>query len=81
VSAVSIAVPLTAGAVIVGAAFAGVPREDRRVHWPVLAAVVVLGAVVTAVLLRGRSLPVPPARKMVPQAGGAVLPFPALHAA
>jgi len=81
VSAVSIAVPLTAGAVMVGATFVAVPREDRRVQWPVLAAVVVLGAVVTVVLLRGRVLPVPPARKLAPQAGGAVIPFPVLRVA
>lgn len=75
-NAAAIAVPLVAGAVIVGATFASVPPQDRRVHWPVLGGVTVLAVAAAVLVLRRGGIPVPPARKLMPETGAVVVPFP-----
>jgi hypothetical protein len=74
-SVAAIAVPIAAGAIILGATFASVPREDRAVEWPLLGGVAVLTAAVAVVLLRRGGMPFPPARKVIPEAGAVVIPM------
>lgn len=71
----SVVIPVAVGVVIAISAFAEVPREDRAVQWPVLAGVTVFTLVVGVWLLRRGGVPLPPARKVIPETGAVVIPL------
>ena len=63
------------GALIIGAVFASVPREDRAVQWPVIGGVLAGGALAAAVALRKGWRPAPKNGRTVTPSGAVVIPF------